>query len=81
MHVITQQKCDYEGNVSEAIDTVLRKVFGDETALCIYKHLENSYSLRRDEIGEKIDVFAEGLEEFLMLRRLFKLRLKSSTGS
>ena len=81
MHVLNPQKGDYEGNVSEAIDTTLRKVFGDETAIMIYKHLENRYSLRRDEIVEKIDVFADGLEEFLMLRRLFKLKFKSSTGT
>jgi len=31
----------------------------------IYRHLEARYSVRRDELAEKIDVFAKGLEEFL----------------
>lgn len=38
---------------------------GDEATLLIYKHLENRYSLRQDEIVEKIYVFADGLEELL----------------
>ena len=38
---------------------------GDEATLLIYKHLENRYSLRQNEIGEKIAVFADGLEELL----------------
>jgi len=65
MHALSKQKRQYDEKVSEAIDTVLRKIFGDEATLLIYKYLENCYSLRRDEIIEKIDVFAEGLEEFL----------------
>jgi len=65
LNVLTKQKHGYDDRVSKAIDTVLRKIFGDEATLLIYKYLENRYSLRRDEIMEKIDVFAEGLEEFL----------------
>jgi len=65
MHALTKQKRGCNDKVSKAIDDVLRKIFGDEATLLIYKYLENCYSLRRDEIGEKIDVFAEGLEKFL----------------
>ena len=54
-----------EHAVSKAIDKVLRHIFGEEATLLIYKHLENRYSLRQEEIGEKIDIFAKGLEEFL----------------
>jgi hypothetical protein len=62
---LIKQKCDCD-TVSKAIDTVLRKIFGDAATLLIYKHLESRYSLGQDEIVEKIDVFAKGLEEFLM---------------
>ena len=66
MSPLTKQKLKYSNKVSRAIDTVLRKIFGDDATLLIYKYLENRYSLRQDAIVEKIDVFAEGLEEFLM---------------
>jgi hypothetical protein len=65
MNALTQQKDNYEDKVSKAVDKVLRQIFGDEATLLIYKYLENHYSLRQDEIGEKIDVFAKGLKEFL----------------
>ena len=65
MNALTKQKRGYDYKVSRAIDTVLRKIFGDKATLFIYKYLENRYSLRQDEIVEKIDVFAKGLEEFL----------------
>jgi hypothetical protein len=66
MSALTKQKHECYDKVSKAIDKVLRKIFGDEATLLIYKHLENRYLVRQDEIVEKIDVFAEGLEEFLM---------------
>jgi len=65
LNALTKQKHKSDDKVSRAIDKVLRKIFGDEATLLIFKYLENRYSLRQDEIVEKIDVFAEGLEEFL----------------
>jgi len=65
INTLTKQKQKNDDKGSKAIDKVLRKIFGDEAALIIYKHLENRYSLRQDEIFKKIDVFAEGLEELL----------------
>jgi hypothetical protein len=65
INTLTKQKQKYDDKGSKAIDKVLRKIFGDEATLLIYKHLENRYSLRQDEIVEKIDVFADGLEEVL----------------
>jgi len=64
MKAPTKQKCN-DDKVSEAIDRVLRGIFGDEATSFIYKYLENHYSLRQDEIVEKIDVFTEGLEKLL----------------
>jgi len=65
INTLTKQKHKHDKKVSRAIDKILIKIFGDEGTLLIYKHLENRYSLRQDEIVEKIDVFADGLEELL----------------
>ena len=62
---LTNQKQKCENKASKAIDNVLRKIFGDEATLIIYTYLENNYSIRQDEIVEKIDAFAEGLEKLL----------------
>jgi hypothetical protein len=65
MTSLAQQVNGKEDKISKIIDKVLRQVFGEEAAVLIYRHLENNYCLRRDEVAEKIDVFAAGLEEFL----------------
>jgi len=62
---ITQPTNKKEDKISKIIDRVLRQVFGEEATLLIYKHLENNYSLKRDDIAEKIELFARGLEDFL----------------
>jgi len=54
-----------EEKISRVIDRVLTQVFGTEATELIYKHLEHKYSLKRDEVAERIDLFAKGLEEFL----------------
>ncbi|MGB9714323.1 MAG: hypothetical protein ACPLZC_05020 [Candidatus Bathyarchaeales archaeon] len=64
METLTQQKSS-EDKISKVVDRVLRQVFGEEATRLIYKYLESRYSLKRDEISEKIDLFAKGLEEFL----------------
>lgn len=65
INILTKQKKKYDDKGSKAIDKVLREIMGDEATLLIYKHLENRFSLKQNEIIEKIDVFAEGLEELL----------------
>lgn len=65
INTLANQKYEQKDKALKAIDKVLRKIFGDEATLVIYKYLENRHSLRQDEIIEKIDVFAEGLEELL----------------
>ncbi|MEM3672926.1 MAG: hypothetical protein QW468_01685 [Candidatus Bathyarchaeia archaeon] len=64
MATIIQQKSG-EAKISKIIDRVLRQIFGEEATRLIYKYLESKYSLRQDEISERIDLFAKGLEEFL----------------
>jgi len=65
MESITQQMSEKEDKISRIIDIVLRQVFGEEATRLIYKHLESKYRLKRNEIAERIEVFAAGLEEFL----------------
>jgi len=60
-----EKKNREEDKISKIIDRVLRQVFGEEATILIYKHLESKYLLRPEEISEKIDLFAKGLEEFL----------------
>lgn len=54
-----------EDKVSRIIDRALRQVFGEEATVLIYRYLENNYALKSNEIAEKIDLFAQGLESFL----------------
>lgn len=65
METITQQVTKKEASISKIVDKVLTQIFGEEATQLIYKHLESNHFLKRDEIAEKIDVFAKGLEEFL----------------
>ena len=65
MEIVTEQSNKKDEKIFKIIDRVLTQVFGEEATRLIYRHLENNYSLKRDEIAEKIDVFAKGLEDFL----------------
>jgi len=65
METLTQERNNKEDKISKIVDRALRQIFGEEATLLIYKHLESKYSVKRDQISEKIDIFAKGLEEFL----------------
>jgi hypothetical protein len=65
MEAIVRQNNKKEDKISKIIDKVLQQVFGEEAARLIYKYLENNYSVKQDEVAEKIEVFAMGLEGFL----------------
>ncbi len=65
MQAITQQTDAKDDKVSKIIERVLTQIFGKEATHLIYKHLERKYSVRRDEVSEKFELFAEGLEDFL----------------
>jgi hypothetical protein len=63
--VIQQTNRQKEDKISKIVDRVLKQVFGEEATSLIYKHLEKNHSVKPNEISEKIEVFAKGLEEFL----------------
>ena len=65
MQVLAQQTDARDEKVSKIIERVLTQIFGKEATHLIYKHLERKYSVRRDEVSEKLELFAEGLEDFL----------------
>jgi len=63
--VIPQTNKQKEDKISKIVDRVLKQVFGEEATSLIYKHLEKNHGVKPNEISEKIEVFAKGLEEFL----------------
>lgn len=60
-----QQNGSKDDQIPRVIERVLDQVFGKEATILIFKHLERNYSLKRSELGQKIEVFANGLEDFL----------------
>ena len=86
LKTLAKQTNKNEYKVSEVIDRVLKQVFGEEATRLIYRHLENNYSVKRNEMVEKIDLFSKGLEDFLTSgARVIELKiledLYSSYGS
>jgi hypothetical protein len=66
------KSCGYGGGttngadaIAMVVDRVLNQIFGRKATRLIYRHLERNYSVRRDEIAEKLDLFAKGLEDFI----------------
>jgi hypothetical protein len=47
------------------VDKVLKQIFGENATGTIYRYLEEKYSLKREDIPSKPEVFAEGLETYL----------------
>ncbi len=65
MKDLVQQPNAKDDKITKIINRVLTQIFGKEASSLIYKHLERNYSVRRNEVGEKLELFAEGLETFL----------------
>ena len=65
MKDLTPQPNDKDDKITKIIDRVLTQIFGKEASSLIYRHLEHNYSVKRNEVGEKLELFAEGLEGFL----------------
>ena len=71
--------------IAKVVDRVLNQIFGSKATRLIYRHLERNYSVRRDEIAEKLDLFAKGLEDFMssgadVVERRILEDLQSSCG-
>jgi hypothetical protein len=48
----------------QTIDEDLKHIFRETATRIIYQFLENNYSLKREEIPEKLETFMEGLRGF-----------------
>jgi len=48
----------------QTIDENLKQIFRETATHIIYQFLENNYSLKREEIPEKLETFMEGLHDF-----------------
>lgn len=51
--------------LSDAIDDTIRLVFGEPASELIYRFVERHALLKREEVGEKIEVFHAFLEKLL----------------
>lgn len=71
--------------IVNTVDEELKKIFGKTATLVIYGYLEDNFSLKREKIPEKIDLFSQGLEKFFgsgayMLEKSILTDLYSSFG-
>jgi len=57
-------KEEFKKLLLQTIDENLKHIFRETATHIIYQFLENNYSLRREEIPEKLETFMEGLQEF-----------------
>jgi predicted DNA-binding protein YlxM (UPF0122 family) len=55
----------YEEMLNKAVDKALNPVSGSTAAGIIYTHLENNYSIKKNEIAEKLEVFSQAMQEYL----------------
>lgn len=57
-------KEEFKKLLLQTIDDNLKQIFRETATHIIYQFLENNYSLKREEIPEKLETFMEGLHEF-----------------
>ena len=57
-------KEEFKKLLLQTIDENLKQIFQETATHIIYQFLENKYSLKREEIPEKMETFMEGLQEF-----------------
>jgi hypothetical protein len=65
MQILVQETNVKDDKVSKIVERVLTQIFGREATHLIYKHLERKYSVKPSEVGEKLELFTRGLEDFL----------------
>lgn len=60
-----ERHVEFEQSLVKTIDIRLKQIFGETGTTVIYDYLQNTLSLRQEEIPKKLQVFAEGLDKFL----------------
>jgi hypothetical protein len=66
MNPLTKTKKSFNEVLLEAVDEGLL-IIGESGRKAIYFHLQNSYSLRKEDIPDKPEVFVEGLRKIFGL--------------
>jgi len=62
--VSADTKEEFKKLLLQTIEENLKQIFRETATHIIYQFLENNYSLKREEIPEKLETFMEGLQEF-----------------
>jgi len=62
--VSADAKGEFKKLLLRTIDENLKQIFQESATHIIYQFLENNYSLKREEIPEKLETFMKGLDEF-----------------
>ena len=60
-----ERDIEFNKLLAKTIDNSLREILNEKAASVIYEYLKSSYALDQEEIPEKLDVFVDGLHEFL----------------
>ncbi|MCW3981711.1 MAG: hypothetical protein NWE81_01135 [Candidatus Bathyarchaeota archaeon] len=58
-------RAEFDESIIETIDVRLKQIFGDAGTMAIYNYLQSALSLPQEEIPEKLEIFAQGLDRFL----------------
>jgi len=69
----------FDNLLTESIDLTLRRVLGESASELIYSLMKRHVALKREEIGEKIEVFSAYLEKLLGSERACILEVASLT--
>lgn len=82
---MSDKKKKFNKVIVNTVDGELKKIFGETATLVIYGYLEDNFSLKREKIPEKIELFSQGLEKFFgsgayMLEKTILTDLYSSFG-
>jgi hypothetical protein len=56
---------EFDRLLLKTIDNSLKEVFAENATSTIYAYLKSSYALNQEEIPEKLDLFDDGLHNFL----------------
>lgn len=55
----------YEELLNKAVERTLHRVFGPMAANIIYTHLESNYSIKKDEVADKLESFNQAIQNYL----------------
>jgi hypothetical protein len=58
-------RCEFEKALLKTVDGELKQIFGENATQVIYNYLKHDHRIEPEQIPKKIDVFFEGLHNFL----------------